>query len=485
MRGREPMSAPVESSIGPRSAPALTNVDAERAVLAALLIARGHVLGAELAAQLSGEMFGVPVHRALYDAIASLRAAGTVVDPMTIRAALEASGHGAHVSGVADLMGVLYGEVPTTDHAPAHAALVREAARRRELVRMGRQLALAAADPTLALEEVVGQVSRDLLGQARPSAPDEGFQHIRAAAVEALQAMDDRRAGVTVTGVPTGIPEIDHAMGNPPQRGTMVLVAGPPSCGKTSTVWQILQDIALAGRGAVGFVSAEMRTSMLVNWSYAQLGSVPLTHIQSGELEHGESARVVEVCGLLGSARIYIDQTNRPPITEIVTRCRLLKAQHPDLIAIGVDFIQLLQDTDDGGRADLREQVLRSIAYDLKAVALECDVVMFVLAQVNAKQIANRPDKRPLESDIAGSGGPMEAADVALMIYREAMYSPSAGNDMEIAVAKNKFGPRGGVARVWWEGQFVRVASPKRRHDAREAAKDRDRQPEVNEGATE
>lgn len=465
-----------------RKVEALRNDDAERAVLGALLIAPDHGIGAELATVLTTEMFAVPAHRAIYDALARLRSDRIPVDPMTMRAALEAGGLGASVAAVTDLVGLLFDEVPTVAHAAAHAALVRAAAQRRALVALGRQLQQAATDPALAVEHTVDRVSRELLVQARPAAKEEGFQHIKGAAAAALQAMDDRRAGAVISGVSTGIPELDDALGGPPQRGTMVLVAGVPSCGKTSTVWQILQGIALERRGAAAFVSAEMRTAMLMNWAYASLGSVPLTRVQSGELEGTEAQRLVSVYEHLSQSPLYVDQTNRPAIEDVVTRCRLLKAQQPDLVAIGVDFLQLVQQREER-RADLREEVLRRIAYDLKAVALECDVVMYVLAQVNAKQVASRPDRRPLESDIAGSSGPMEAADSALLVYREQMYNPAAENDMEIAVAKNKFGPRGGVARVWWEGSFVRVASPKRRHEERAAAAERDRQPTLTEGA--
>lgn len=438
--------------------------DAERAVLAAILL-RSEVL-ADLEGVLREQSFYREAHRRLYRAMRTVIHAGAELDPLTLSEELTRSGDLEAIGGK-EFIGGLLDEIPTAANASHHAAIVRDYAWRRGLAETGKQLVRSAADLQVPTQDLVESASAALLAQAT-STVEKGFEPIGPMLKRALVEISSRGQGNAPAGLSTQIPELDEALGGAPPRGTLVVVAGVPSSGKTSTVWGIELKTALAKAGRCAFVSAEMAQSALMNWTYASVAGVPVRDIQSGKLDNLQAARLLDAYQEMRDLPFHVDTTVRPTIESVVTRCRMLKARFPDLAAIGVDFIQLLQKRDER-RSDLREQTLRDIAYDLKSVALECDVVVYALAQVNKKQIAHREDKRPLDTDIAGSGGPLEASDICLMIHRPGQWSTADNPDLEVAIAKNKFGPSGNVARLIWEGPYVRVTSPKLREREREA----------------
>ena len=440
----------------------LWSEDAERAVLAALIIERGdHRLGTEVGNVLEPGMFYRGAHRAIYEACQALRASDSVVDPLTLANALQAAGR-LESSGGKEYIGGLLEEIPFSDHALDHARIVREYSRRRQLLDLAKQIGAQATDLGASIDAAYDWAGKALLERARTSAT-VGFEHVRPALRDALTRIEDRQAGRVPIGVSTGFPELDTALGGAPQAGQLVIIVGVPGCGKTSIVWDLLIDGAVHGRGAAGFVSAEMTMDMLAESALAARAGVRRSAITSGEITPHEGNRLVTAYTDMAASPVYFICEPRPRVEDILTRCRMLKQQQPSLSAIGVDFLQLIQKRDER-RGELREQMYRDIAYDFQGLAIELGVVLYLLVQPNSKQIAGREgDKRPRLADVAGSQGPEEAATIALLLYRAKMYDPGASDELEIAVAKNKFGPSGGVARLIWEGQYVRAISPIRR----------------------
>jgi replicative DNA helicase len=463
-----------ESAVHPANAgKALWSEDAERAVLAAILLQPDALASVE--GVLKPDMFQRGSHRVLFRAMQVVVHSGATLDPLTLSEEL-IRGNELAAAGGKEAIGGLLDEVPTAANVQHHVAIVRDYAWRRQLQSTGRALVASAGDLQVPTQSLIESTSVALLSQAT-NTTEKGFEPIGPMLKRALVEIASRGDGNAPPGVSTQIPELDDALGGPPPKGTLVVVAGVPSSGKTSTVWGIELQTALAG-GRCAFVSAEMSQSALMNWTYASVAGVPVKHIQSGQLDRLGAAKLVDAYERMRDLPFHVDTTVRPTIEAVVTRCRMLKARYPDLTAIGVDFIQLLQKRDER-RSDLREQVLRDIAYDLKSVALECDLVMYALAQVNKKQIAHREDKRPLDTDIAGSGGPLEASDVCLMIHRPGQWSTSDNTELEVAIAKNKFGPSGNVAHLIWEGSHVRVTSVGVREREEKARLERNRQLEL------
>lgn len=441
---------------------ALVAEDAERAVLAALLIVGAsdeHRLGTTISTILKPNMFGRGGHRVIYEAMETLRMQRVVIDPLTLSHQLEANGTLVPAGGK-DYIGLLQDEIPTTAHAIAHARLVRESWKRREVLALAKRMQFMAQDPTIPIDEVFSWASKSLLPMAAGDG-EKGFRRIKDGLWAAMERIEQRQAGQSVSLVPTGLLELDDRLNGGVERGEMIVVVGVPSCGKTTLVWNWLRDLATSGEGAVGFVSAEMSEGMLLESALSAEAAVPRAHLKNGQISPQQASDLANAAARLLNQAIYVDDTVMPDIEDVVNRCRLLKAKEPTLCAIGVDFIQLLQ-KGERERGELQEATLKYIAYRLKAIALELNVVMVALAQPNDKQIEDRPDKRPQLRDLQGSSGMRQAADHIWLLYRDRMYNAGGPDTIEINLAKQKSGATGTVT-LDWDGPRLRVVSPRRR----------------------
>lgn len=447
---------------------ALWSEDAERAVLAAMLISP--VQAAVIARELQDSHFYRGAHRALFQAMRALLAADVVIDPVTLANQLQAAGR-LEAAGGKEAIGGLYDEIPTADHAAHHVGILRDFAARRETVQLAAQLARSARDLSVPLQATLDAGSRAMLRQVSGTG-EQGFRPIKAGVWDAVSRIEQRQAGTAPVGLASGWPELDDRLHGGIEPGSLVVVVGVPSSGKTSLVWNLLCNVAVESGAATAMVSAEMKEEMLIESAFAAHGDIARQHIKTGDLERDEIAKLARAAGTLAQAPIWIDDTVMPDVEDVVNRCVLLKTQRPDLCAVGVDFIQLLQ-LRDKDRGELHETTLRKIAYQLKGLALRLNIVVFALAQPNDKQIEDRPDKRPQLRDIQGSSGIRQAADVIGLIYRDGLYNSSSNDPtLEVNLAKNKFGPTG-LAKLTWEGSYVRVTSPRRRQLELEAERAR------------
>lgn len=447
-----------------RQEPCLFSVDAERAVLAAMLTSPEAAL--QLATLLTADEFYLAGHRALFAAMQALRTAGVAIDPITLVNQLEVQGQ-LKVAGGREAIGGLYDEIPTSDHAGSHATIVRQYAQRRHLRSLGMRIAREASDVAVPVDALRDQASRGLLA-AVAGETERGFRPARDGVRQVLQRLQDIEAGTVTPGLLTGFPELDDLLDGGFAEGDLVLVVGVPSSGKTAFMSGVLRRLAVDKVGTTSLVSAEVTQEIVMRAQISDVGDVPTAHIKQGAFTGDEAARVVRAAGVISNAPFYIDDEPTPAVEDVIARCTLLKAKCPDLKAVGIDFLQMLQRRD-RGRGELEELALEKTAYDLKAMAKRLGIVVFAAVQPNDKQIEAREDKRPEVSDIARSSGPRRAADVILLIYRAGQYSAGAAPTFEVKVGKQRTG-RLGVAMLEWQGSFVRVLSPRLKKLAAEAA---------------
>ncbi len=441
------------------TASVLVNDDAERAVLGAVLLAGSSDkwrMATEVANVLSADMFGRGAHRALYEAMEALRSNRVVIDPVTLAHQLEANGTLKQAGG-REFIAELLDEIPTAANVLYHADIVRLCWKRREVQALGQRIAAMATDPAIAIEDVFSWASKSLAPLAAGKG-EGGFQRIKEGLWAAMERIEQRKAGEAVALVPTYLPELDAKLSGGVERGELVIVGGVPSCGKTTLVWNWLRELAISGAGATAFVSAEMSRGMLIESALSSEAEVARGNLKSGKLTDDELSRIVGAAARLLNQDIYIDDTVMPGIADVENRCRLLKVKEPGLVAIGVDFIQLLQ-ADKTRASELRAEQLTQIVYRLKAIALELNVVVVALAQPNDKQIEDRDDKRPQLRDLQGSSGMRQAADHMWLLYRPHMYDADAADTIEINLAKQKSGATG-TAILEWDGPRLRVVSP-------------------------
>lgn len=392
--------------------------EAERALLGAMLLSPAVL--PSIRGSLRVEHFASPAHRRIYAAVVALHDVGEEVELLTLRRQLETSGELVAVGGL-DALSALLDEVPTAANASAHVRLVIESSRLRRLATLGQSLGDAVRTRAGTSEELLAQHLDALMAETYQRS-DRGFKRVRS--LDVLEAIE-RRAQCEPDGIPTGFRECDRFTAGF-QRGELVVVGAVPKCGKSTFTAQIALQVALGGHGGSAIVSAEMPRKALVERMLSALAGVPGHRLQRGELSPPEWRRVLDAQTRLDSAPVWIDDEALPELRDVTQRVLALKAQHPELALVVVDYLQLVQHRLKGRRGD---EEIEAVANGLKRLADRAEVVVLAPSQLNQKPIDARQDKRPLLSDMSGSMGPVKAADFVALLYRPILHEGTAGSD--------------------------------------------------------
>ncbi|MBK8058657.1 MAG: AAA family ATPase [Gemmatimonadetes bacterium] len=391
--------------------------EAEVALLGAMLLSP--VVIPSVRGSLRTEDFASTTHRRLYGAIVALHDAGEAVEFLTLQAYLVRTGELAAIGGVETLSALL--DVPTAANAPAHVRLVQESARLRRLATHGQTLVEAIRTRAGTAEEILAEHLSALMAETYQRS-DRGFRRVRS--LEVLEAIE-RRAQGEPDGIPTGFRECDRYTAGF-QRGELIVVGAVPKCGKSTFTTQIALQVALGGHGGAAIVSAEMPRRAVLERMLSALAGVPGHRLQRGDLSAPEWRRVLDAQTRLDQAPIWIDDEALPELRDVMQRVLALKAQHPELSLVVVDYLQLVQHRLKGRRGD---EEIEAVANGLKRLADRAEVVVVSPAQLNQKPIDARQDKRPLLSDLSGSMGPLKAADFVALLYRPILHEGAAGID--------------------------------------------------------
>lgn len=251
----------------------------------------------------------------------------------------------------------------------------------------------------------------------------------------------------TVTGIPTGFIDLDYKMSGL-QPSDLILVAARPSMGKTAFVLNIAQHVAFKVEKTVAIFSLEMSKEQLVNRLFALESQVDSQSLRTGNLKDTDWEKLIEGAGIIGRSNLIIDDTPGISISEMRSKCRKYKLEH-GLELIIIDYLQLMSGSV-GGRSESRQQEISDISRSLKALARELNVPVIALSQLS-RAVEQRPDHRPMLSDLRESGAIEQDADVVMFIYRDDYYHKDTDrpNIAEIIIAKQRNGPIGTVELTW------------------------------------
>ena len=251
----------------------------------------------------------------------------------------------------------------------------------------------------------------------------------------------------TVTGIPTGFIDLDYKMSGL-QPSDLILVAARPSMGKTAFVLNIAQHVAFKVEKTVAIFSLEMSKEQLVNRLFALESQVDSQALRTGNLKDTDWEKLIEGAGIIGRSNLIIDDTPGISISEMRSKCRKYKLEH-GLELIIIDYLQLMSGSV-GGRSESRQQEISDISRSLKALARELNVPVIALSQLS-RAVEQRPDHRPMLSDLRESGAIEQDADVVMFIYRDDYYHKDTDrpNIAEIIIAKQRNGPIGTVELTW------------------------------------
>jgi replicative DNA helicase len=433
------------------------SVEAEQSVLGGLLLDNS---AWDRIADMIGESdFYRADHRLIYRHVSKLIGNSRPADVITVSESLESTRELDGIGGVAYL-GALAQNTPTAANIRRYAEIVRERAVMRKLAEVGTEIAETAYNP-------MGKEAGQLLDEAESKVfaiseqgarGKQGFmdmQPLLTQVVERIDMLYNRDNPSDVTGVPTGFTDLDR-MTSGLQPGELVIVAGRPSMGKTSLALNMAEHVALESGLPVGVFSMEMGASQLVMRMLGSVGRLDQHKVRTGRLADEDWRKLTEAVGRLNDAPIHIDETAALNALELRARARRLHRQYGKLGLIVVDYLQLMSASAQG---ENRATEISEISRSLKALAKELNVPVVALSQLN-RSLEQRPNKRPIMSDLRESGAIEQDADLILFIYRDEVYnqdSPDKGK-AEVIIGKQRNGPIGTVTLVF-QGEYTRFAN--------------------------
>lgn len=427
------------------------SIEAEQSVIGCMLIDRDKIaIASEI---ISSDDFYNKQLGVVFDAMVELYNEGKPVDVVTLQDRLKEKDVPPEVSSL-EFIGNIVANVPTSINLRYYANIVAEKSTLRKMIRLNGEIENTCYEGKESLETILDTTEKKVfeLCQKRNT---EDIVPIRQVVVNALDKIQAAyMAKGTVTGIPTGFIDLDY-MTSGMQPSDLVLIAARPSMGKTAFVLNIAEHMAFKEKKGVMIFSLEMSKEQLVNRIFSLESRVEAQHLRNGKLDDSEWEKLVEAASNIGKSNLAIDDTPGISIGELRSKCRKYKMDHPLDIVI-IDYLQLMSGN---GKTDSRQQEISEISRSLKGLARELNVPVVALSQLS-RAVEQRPDHRPMMSDLRESGAIEQDADVVMFIYRDDYYNKDTEkkNISEIIIGKQRNGPVGTVELAWLP-QYTKFAN--------------------------
>lgn len=430
-------------------------IEAEQSILGSMML-DNRVID-EISSELEVRDFYRNDHQLIFNEIVSLDERGEAADVVTVSESLTHAGEIDQVGGLAYL-GALAKNTPNTGNVKSYAKIVRDRAILRRLIESANDIIQKSYQPEGRSPEEILDFAESVIFEIAKNnnQAKAGFRKIDGLLAEAVDRIEELfNTKQAVTGVPTGFTDLDKKTSGL-QGGDLVIVAGRPSMGKTSFAMNLVEYAAINQDLPVAVFSMEMPGAQLATRLLASLSRVNSGKLRTGQLDSEDWPKLTSAVGILQDKNIYIDDTPALSPLEVRTRARRLAAEHEHgLGLIMLDYLQLMRGNDTGG-GENRTMEISNITRSLKGLAKELDCPIIVLSQLN-RSLEQRPNKRPVMSDLRESGAIEQDADVIMFIYRHEVYEPETDQKglAEIIIGKQRNGPIGTV-RLAWLGEFTR-----------------------------
>ncbi len=418
------------------------SVEAEQSVIGSMIMDReAIVVASEI---VTGDDFYSKQYGVLFDTMVELNNEAKPVDVVTLQDRLKEKEVPPEVSSLEFIADLVAG-VPTSANIKYYANIVAEKATLRKLIKLNEEIANTCYMGKESLEYILEDTEKRVFDLVQRRNTGE-FVPIREIVMNAMDKIEkaSRNNGV-VTGIPTGFIDLDYRTAGM-QPSDLVLIAARPSMGKTAFVLNIAQHVAFKQNQTVAVFSLEMSKEQLVNRLFALESQVDSQNIRTGQLNDTEWEKLIESAGIIGKSNLIIDDTPGISIAELRSKCRKYKLEH-NLSMVIIDYLQLMSGS---GKTDSRQQEISDISRSLKAIARELSVPVLALSQLS-RAVEQRPDHRPMLSDLRESGAIEQDADVVMFIYRDDYYNHDTEKKdiAEIIIAKQRNGPIGTIELAW------------------------------------
>ena len=428
------------------------SVQAEQSVIGGLML--DNSTWDQVADRVGPEDFYRREHQLIFGVIRILADEQKPFDVVTLAEDLERREELDDVGGL-PYLAALAEDTPSAANIRAYADIVREHSVTRQLIRVGTEIAESGFRPEgRKVAELLDEAENKVFQIAEQrNREGEGFQPIKGLLARAIDRIEELQSSdEPLTGVSSGFDDFDN-MTSGLQPSDLIIVAGRPSMGKTTFAMNIAENVAIKSEQPVAVFSMEMPGEALTMRMMSSLGRIDGHRIRTGKLEDDEWPRLTSAINILSQAKLFIDDTPALSPTDLRARARRLMREQGQLGLIVIDYLQLMQAP---GAAENRTNEISMISRSLKALAKELEVPVIALSQLN-RNLEQRPNKRPVMSDLRESGSIEQDADLVVFIYRDEVYNEESTDKgmAEIIIGKQRNGPIGTV-RLTFLGQYTK-----------------------------
>ena len=428
--------------------------EAEQSVIGSMMMDSEAIMTASEI--LTSEDFYQRQYGILFDAMVELYNEGKAVDLVTLQDRLKEKDVPPEVASlefVKDILDTVY----TSAHIRQYATIVHEKAMLRKLIRTTEGIANTCYAGKESMEDIFVDTEKQIFDIIQQNTSGE-YVPIKDVVLNVLDKIEmASKTKGNVTGIPTGFIDLDYKTAGF-QPSDLILVAARPSMGKTALVLNIAQHMAFREDVTVAVFSLEMSKEQLVNRLLSLESRVDSQSIRTGNLTDEDWSKLIEGAGVIGKSHLIIDDTPGISVTELRSKCRKFKMEH-NLGIIIIDYLQLMTGSK---HSESRQQEISDISRSLKAVARELNVPVVALSQLS-RAVEQRPDHRPMLSDLRESGAIEQDADVVMFIYRDDYYNKDTAkpNVAEIIIAKQRNSAIGTIELAWLP-QYTKFANMKK-----------------------
>ncbi|MCI8789332.1 MAG: replicative DNA helicase [Lachnospiraceae bacterium] len=419
------------------------SVEAEQSVIGSMLLDREAIVAAsEL---LTGEDFYNRQYGVLFETMCELHNEGSPVDLVTLQNRLRSKEVPPEVASLEFVREMLTAPMISAN-IKSYANIVAEKATLRRLIRLNEDIANTCYAEKETLEYILEDTEKRVFQLVQKRTVDS-YVPIRQVVMNAMEKIEAAaRSNGTVTGIPTGFLDLDYRTAGL-QPSDLILIAARPSMGKTALMLNLARNVAFKKNLTMAIFSLEMSKEQLVNRMFSMESNVDGQKIRTGQMNDQEWEQLIESAGVIGRSSLIIDDTPGISIAELRSKCRKYKLEH-GLSVVMIDYLQLMTGT--GKASDSRQQEISDISRSLKSLARELSVPVIALSQLS-RAVEQRPDHRPMLSDLRESGAIEQDADVVMFIYRDEYYNHDSEKKgiTELIIAKQRNGPIGTVELAW------------------------------------
>lgn len=428
------------------------DIEAEQAVLGSMLTDKDAVIAA--IEKLKPNSFYREDNRAIFEAILNLYNRAEPVDIITLKEELSTIGKFEQVGGL-EYLAELPEKVPTTANVEKYIKIVEEKSLLRNLIKTANEIIEAGYDPTEDVEDIMGEAEKKIFNIMQ-NRNQKGYTPIKDVLIDTFTQLEELyNQKKHITGVPTGFADLDYKTAGL-HNSDLVLIAARPAMGKSAFALNIASYAAVKAKIPVVIFSLEMSKEQMVNRILCSEAMVDSNKIRTGKIEDDDWIKIAGALGPLSESEIFIDDTPGISVTEIRAKCRKLKLEK-NIGLVVIDYLQLVQSSNK--RAGSREQEISEISRSLKILAKEINVPVIALSQLS-RAPEQRPDHRPMLSDLRESGAIEQDADIVMFLYRDDYYNEESEkkNIAEVILAKHRAGSTGTVELLWL-GNYTKFAN--------------------------